>query len=69
MNIEELKEEIENNFESYPHEVKDYIHHLEYKNIEFFNIILDIKTKLYKKEYIKAKTYLTNLIFKITNKT
>ena len=63
MNLEEIKEEIETNWENYPEEVKDYIHYLENKNMEYFDFILDIKAKLFNKEYIKAETDLAHVIF------
>ena len=63
MNLEEIKENIDRYFDSYPEEVKEYINYLENKNIEYFNFIIDIKTKLYNKEYIKAETELSNVIF------
>ena len=63
MNLEEIKEEIESNFESYPEEVKEYIHYLENKNMEYFDKVLDIKAKLFNKEYIRAEKELANVIF------
>ncbi len=63
MNLEDIKEEIENNFDSYPEEVRNYIHYLENKNIEYFDFILDIKAKLYNKNYVEAETDISNVIF------
>ena len=63
MNLEDIKEEIESNFESYPEEVREYINYLENKNIEYFYFILDIKAKLYNKKYLEAERDLSNVIF------
>ena len=63
MNLEDIKEEIESNFESYPEEVRQYIHYLENKNIEYFDKVLDIKAKLFNKKYLEAETDLANVIF------
>jgi len=63
MNLEEIKEEIESNFESYPEEVREYIHYLENKNYEYFDFVLDIKAKLFNKEFIEAEKELANVIF------
>ena len=63
MKIEEIKEEIESNFDSYSEEVRDYIHYLENKNIEYFDFIIDIKAKLYNKKYLEAERDLAYVIF------
>jgi len=63
MNLEDIKEEIESNFESYPEEVREYINYLENKNIEYFDFIVDIKAKLYNKKYLEAERDLSNVIF------
>jgi len=63
MNLEEIKEEIESNFESYPEEVREYIHYLENKNYEYFDFVLDIKAKLYNKNFVEAEKELANVIF------
>tara|TARA_R100001480_G_C4693760_1_gene176532 strand:- start:85 stop:303 length:219 start_codon:yes stop_codon:yes gene_type:complete len=63
MNLEDIKEEIESNFESYPEEVREYINYLENKNIEYLDFILDIKAKLYNKKYLEAERDLSNVIF------
>ena len=63
MNLEDIKEEIESNFESYPEEVREYINYLENKNIEYFYFILDIKANLYNKKYLEAERDLSNVIF------
>ena len=63
MNLEELKEEIEVNFESYPHEVRQYINYLEDKSSAYFNLILDIKTKLHNKQYNEAERDLSHALF------
>ena len=39
------------------------IDYLENKNMAYFDFIIDIKTKLFNKEYIKAETELANVIF------
>ena len=39
------------------------IDYLENKNMAYFDFIIDIKTKLYNKEYIKAEKELANVIF------
>ena len=63
MNLEDIKEEIESNFESYPEEVREYINYLENKNIEYFDFIVDIKAKIYNKKYLEAERDLSNVIF------
>ena len=63
MNLEELKDEIETNWENYPEEVRNYIHYLENKNMEYFDFILDIKAKLYNKNFVEAETDIANVIF------
>lgn len=63
MNLEEIKQEIESNFESYPEEVREYIHYLENKNMEYFDKVLDIKAKLYNKNFVEAERELSNVIF------
>lgn len=63
MNLQEIKEEIESNFESYPEEVKKYLHYLENENIQYFDFIVDIKEKIYFKNYIEAETDLAHVIF------
>ena len=39
------------------------LYYLENKNMAYFDFIIDIKTKLFNKEYIKAETELANVIF------
>jgi hypothetical protein len=63
MNLEEIKEDIDNNFDSYPEEVQMYMQYLADKNMEYFNFILDIKEKLYNKKYLEAERDLANVIF------
>jgi len=63
MNLEEIKEEIESNFESYPEEVQIYLQYLADKNMEYFDFILDIKAKLYNKNFVEAERDLAHVIF------
>ena len=63
MNIKEIKQEIENNFDKLPEEVQEYINYLEDKNIAYRRIIIDIKTKLFNKQYKQADSDLAYIIF------
>ena len=63
MKVNKLKKETHKNWDNLPIEAQEYIHYLENKNYEYFDFILDIKAKLYNKEYIKAEKELANVIF------
>ena len=63
MNIKEIKQEIENNFDKLPEEVQEYINYLEDKNIAYKRFIIDIKTKLFNKQYKQAESDLAYIIF------
>ena len=63
MKVNELKKEAHKNWDNLPIEVQEYIHYLENKNYEYFDFILDIKAKLFNKEYIEAEKELANVIF------
>lgn len=63
MKIKELEQEIENNIESLPQEVQDYITYLQDYNCAYFKLVLDTKKKLYNKDYKEAENDLANVIF------
>tara|TARA_Y100000385_G_C12686145_1_gene464313 strand:- start:183 stop:401 length:219 start_codon:yes stop_codon:yes gene_type:complete len=63
MKANELKKEAHKNWDKLPIEAQNYIHYLENKNYEYFDFILDIKAKLYNKEYIEAERDIAHVIF------
>lgn len=63
MEIKEIKQEIENNFDKLPEEVQEYINYLEDKNSAYRRTIIDIKTKLFNKQYEEAERELAYIIF------
>lgn len=63
MELKEIKQHIDNNFHKLPEEVQEYINYLENKNISYRRTIIDIKTKLFNKQYKEAESELAYIIF------
>ncbi len=63
MNLEEIKEQIENDWDSYPKEVQIYLQYLADKNIAYMELIVNIKEKIYFKKYVEAENELAYVIF------
>ncbi len=63
MNLEEIKEQIENDWDSYPEEVQIYLQYLADKNIAYLELIVNIKEKIYFKKYVEAESDLAYVIF------
>ena len=63
MDIKEIKQHMQKNFDKLPQEAQEYINYLNDKNTAYRWLIIDIKTKLYNKKYKEAENDLAYIIF------
>ena len=63
MTIKELEQQIEDNFNDYPQEVKEYLNYLQDKNQAYFNALLKTKERLHNKELTEAENELFYILF------